>query len=147
MDWATACVTSALRDTDPRQNFEPSSFKSLNPLNMPKFVPRQRKHKVIARRKQSQGENADANTAEILPQEERERADKKSALKADLLREAQGKISGKKKKRLDKYIVCVGRGYSISHSFTHAEQSSKYELTMFRTNVHLGYQAQERGEP
>ncbi|CAO2648348.1 Nn.00g076150.m01.CDS01 [Neocucurbitaria sp. VM-36] len=71
---------------------------------MPKFVPRQRKHKVIARRKQSQGENADANTAEILPQEERDRADKKSALKADLLREAQGKISGKKKKRLDKYI-------------------------------------------
>ncbi|KAJ4369712.1 putative ATP-dependent RNA helicase DHR1 [Neocucurbitaria cava] len=71
---------------------------------MPKFVPRQRKHKVLARRKQSQGENADANAEAILPQEERDRADKKAALKADLLREAQGKISGKKKKRLDKYI-------------------------------------------
>lgn len=84
---------------------------------MPKFVPRQRKHKVIARRKQAQSENVDSNTAQILPQEERDRADKKNALKADLLRKTQGKISGKKKKRLDKYIVCVDIGWRILHFF------------------------------
>ena len=73
---------------------------------MPKFVPRQRKHKVIARQKsRPDTEQDDANTSEILPQEERARADKKEALKSQLMSEAQGKMSGKKKKRLDKYIV------------------------------------------
>ncbi|KAF7448074.1 Pre-mRNA-splicing factor ATP-dependent RNA helicase PRP16 [Pyrenophora tritici-repentis] len=72
---------------------------------MPKFVPRQRKHKVLARRKPSNdGATIDANAAEILPQEEQERAQKKAALKDELTRESQGKMSGKKKKRLDKYI-------------------------------------------
>jgi hypothetical protein len=74
------------------------------PIAMPKFVPRQRKHKAIARRKHSIPQD-DANTAEILPEAERERAEQKRALKDELLRETQGKISGKKKKRLDKYIV------------------------------------------
>lgn len=77
---------------------------------MPKFVPRQRKHKVIARRKassHSNGETNDANTEEILPQEVKDRAEQKRVLKDELLRDAQGKISGKKKKRLDKYIVRV----------------------------------------
>ncbi|EOA88555.1 putative ATP-dependent RNA helicase DHR1 [Exserohilum turcicum] len=74
---------------------------------MPKFVPRQRKHKVLARRKNavdtSNGAD-DANAAEILPVEQRERNAKKAALKEELTREAQGKMSAKKKKRLDKYI-------------------------------------------
>lgn len=76
--------------------------------SMPKFVPRQRKHKVLARRKSavdtSNGAD-DANAAEILPVEQRERNAKKAALKEELTREAQGKMSAKKKKRLDKYIV------------------------------------------
>lgn len=71
---------------------------------MPKFVPRQRKHKALARRKHSEPQD-DANSSEILPQEERDRLEKKAVLKEELVREAQGKISGKKKKRLDKYIV------------------------------------------
>jgi ATP-dependent RNA helicase DHX37/DHR1 len=70
---------------------------------MPKFVPRQRKHKVLARRKSAVPQE-DANTVEILPEQERERAEKKAVLKQELVRESQGKISGKKKKRLDKYI-------------------------------------------
>ncbi|OAL55510.1 DEAH-box RNA helicase-like protein, partial [Pyrenochaeta sp. DS3sAY3a] len=70
---------------------------------MPKFVPRQRKHKALARRKHSEPQD-DANSSEILPQEERDRLEKKAVLKEELVREAQGKISGKKKKRLDKYI-------------------------------------------
>lgn len=73
----------------------------------PKFVPRQRKHKVVARRKASHGDfQPDVNTSEILPIEQREHNEKKAALKEELVREAQGKITGKKKKRLDKYIVC-----------------------------------------
>jgi ATP-dependent RNA helicase DHX37/DHR1 len=76
---------------------------------MPKFVPRQRKHKVIARRKaasNTNGETNDANSAEILPQDVKDRAEQKRVMKDELLRDAQGKMSGKKKKRLDKYIVC-----------------------------------------
>jgi ATP-dependent RNA helicase DHX37/DHR1 len=81
---------------------------------MPKFVPRQRKHKVLARRKTPASDTTvDANATEILPQEEQERAQKKAALKDELTRESQGKMSGKKKKRLDKYIV---RGKHFSHS-------------------------------
>ncbi|KAI4940981.1 hypothetical protein J4E91_011066 [Alternaria rosae] len=72
---------------------------------MPKFVPRQRKHKVLARQKTpAQEATADTNATEILPQDEQERAQKKAALKDELTRESQGKMSGKKKKRLDKYI-------------------------------------------
>ncbi|KAH7089607.1 P-loop containing nucleoside triphosphate hydrolase protein [Paraphoma chrysanthemicola] len=73
---------------------------------MPKFVPRQRKHKVIARQKSSQPQqnDAEANAEQILPAEQQEREDKKKALKEELVRESQGKISGKKKKRLDKYV-------------------------------------------
>jgi len=72
----------------------------------PKFVPRQRKHKVIARQKSAQpyAENGDANAEQILPVEQREREEKKKALKDELVRESQGKITGKKKKRLDKYV-------------------------------------------
>jgi ATP-dependent RNA helicase DHX37/DHR1 len=73
---------------------------------MPKFVPRQRKHKVIARQKSThpQEDAADANAEQILPAAQREREDKKKALKEELVRESQGKITGKKKKRLDKYV-------------------------------------------
>ncbi|KAF2003049.1 P-loop containing nucleoside triphosphate hydrolase protein [Amniculicola lignicola CBS 123094] len=75
---------------------------------MPKFVPRQRKHKTIARQKQNAGyqepPTTDANAAEILPAEQKERENRKLAMREELSRENRGKISGKKKKRLDKYI-------------------------------------------
>lgn len=77
---------------------------------MPKFVPRQRKKKVLARQSQHSGSSggaaSDANVAEVLPAEKRERNEKKRALKEELVRESEGKMSRKKKKRLDKYIVC-----------------------------------------
>lgn len=41
----------------------------------------------------------------ILPAEQKAREEKKREMKEELAREARGKISGKKKKRLDKYIV------------------------------------------
>ncbi|KAI0603457.1 helicase associated domain-containing protein [Biscogniauxia sp. FL1348] len=72
-----------------------------------KFVPRQRKHKVIAR--QRAAENAvhelgqDSNAAEIIPDAQRERQEKKTQLREQLRNEGI-KVSSKKAKRLDKYV-------------------------------------------
>ena len=74
---------------------------------MPKFVPRQRKHKVRSRT--SNGSNglpqpSDANRAEILPPSRAEKEDKRQRLREEL-RAARPKMGAKKQKRLDKYIV------------------------------------------
>ncbi|KAI1765917.1 P-loop containing nucleoside triphosphate hydrolase protein [Hypoxylon sp. FL1150] len=79
---------------------------------MPKFVPRQRKHKVLAREKAQQSvtkdggaesPQLDSNALEILP--DAHKADRE-AKKAQLREELRGqvKVSGKKAKRLEKYI-------------------------------------------
>ncbi|KAI1406537.1 P-loop containing nucleoside triphosphate hydrolase protein [Hypoxylon fuscum] len=79
---------------------------------MAKFIPRQRKHKVIAREKAQQNDTqdgaaaspqADSNALEILP--DAQKADRE-AKKAQLREELRGqvKVSGKKAKRLEKYI-------------------------------------------
>jgi ATP-dependent RNA helicase DHX37/DHR1 len=74
----------------------------------PKFVPRQRKHKVLARQKQHDASTAppsDSNAIEVLPNATKAqiKEQKKAAMKAQL--EAEGtKVSGKKAKRLEKYI-------------------------------------------
>lgn len=78
---------------------------------MPKFVPRVRKHKVRQRLGNNGGGNAsdpvgtDSNAMEIASSE---REKKKKAIKDDL-RAQQPKMSGKKQKRLEKYIVCNDR--------------------------------------
>ena len=89
---------------------------------MPKFVPRQRKHKAVARRKGSSEAGPSANAVEILPIAQKEHHERKLALKEELLRDAQGKISGKKKKRLDKYIVRLRVACWASRSFTAVER-------------------------
>ncbi|KAI6782421.1 uncharacterized protein J7T54_001278 [Emericellopsis cladophorae] len=71
----------------------------------PKFVPRQRKHKVLARRKAA--ENARHEVPEdtnqvILPSQD-DRQARKQALKDELRQEGE-KMSGKKAKRFEKYI-------------------------------------------
>ena len=76
---------------------------------MPKFVPRQRKHKVRKSLEQDGGNvgvpvGNDSNVAEIVPtnatEKEKKRQDMRNALWAQ-----QPKVSSKKQKRLDKYIV------------------------------------------
>ena len=74
---------------------------------MPRFVPRQRKHK-IDKREQRDGSGRkgaeDSNQAEIIPHARHEKA----KLMSDNLRDRQPHMSAKKKKRLDKYIVwCI----------------------------------------
>jgi ATP-dependent RNA helicase DHX37/DHR1 len=84
---------------------------------MPKFVPRQRKHKVVARQKSHAGDTeVDANAPEILPVAQRQREERKAAMKSELVAEKQGKMSGKKKKRLDKYIVRIPSALHIPTS-------------------------------
>lgn len=74
---------------------------------MAPFVPRQRKHKNRQRAQSGAAENgSDPNAFEILPASVKERDEKKNALK-EALRSQQPKMSSKKKKRLDKYIVSV----------------------------------------
>ncbi|KMU76948.1 pre-mRNA-splicing factor ATP-dependent RNA helicase prp16 [Coccidioides immitis RMSCC 3703] len=70
---------------------------------MPKFVPRQRKHKVLAREGKAALPQEDTNAAEVLPVSKVEREEKLRLLREEL-RAQQPKISGKKQKRLDKYI-------------------------------------------
>ncbi|KAF7935221.1 uncharacterized protein EAE97_008128 [Botrytis byssoidea] len=69
----------------------------------PKFTPRQRKHKVLARNKVNDTETpVDSNATEILPSSKAAHEEKKQKLKAELA--GDNKISGKKAKRLEKYI-------------------------------------------
>ena len=76
---------------------------------MPKFVPRQRKHKVRKRLEQNASNSgvpisSDSNAAEILPVSVTEKEKKRQDLR-NALREQQPKVSSKKQKRLEKYIV------------------------------------------
>ena len=88
------------------KTISPISFKDSS--TMPKFVPRQRKHKLKQRAKHNDisvgGHGQDSNAAEILPVTKNEKEEKRRRLKADL-RAQQPKVSSKKQKRLDKYIV------------------------------------------
>lgn len=74
----------------------------------PKFVPRQRKHRVIARQKQHNGTPttpADANAAELLPVSISEREERRESMRKEIrAQQPEPKVSGKKRKRLDKYI-------------------------------------------
>ena len=74
---------------------------------MPPFVPRQRKHRVRQRLEQQMGKTGaelDPNAIELLPPGQKEREEKRKALRAEI-RGQQHKISSKKQKRLEKYIV------------------------------------------
>lgn len=71
----------------------------------PKFVPRQRKHKVLAREREQENarhEVADTNQ-EILPNDKKNPSDKRAQMKKELTQDG-GKMNSKKAKRLEKYI-------------------------------------------
>ena len=82
---------------------------------MPKFVPRQRKHKVLQRTKNDRptpGTGEDSNPVEILPVDKAQHEEKRRELKAQL-RAQQPKVSSKKQKRLDKYIVLMVHSFYV----------------------------------
>ncbi|KAF1364146.1 P-loop containing nucleoside triphosphate hydrolase protein [Lizonia empirigonia] len=107
---------------------------------MPKFVPRQRKHKVVARQKPAHHEGpSEANTEQILPTEQRERDERRRAMKDDLVRESQSKMSGKKKKRLDKYIdTKLKKEENLELLKKLAAQSHKVDTSLFQSSKKLG---------
>jgi ATP-dependent RNA helicase DHX37/DHR1 len=107
---------------------------------MPKFVPRQRKHKVVARQKAPANDlPADANAEQILPVEQRERDEKRRAMKDELVRESQSKMSGKKKKRLDKYIdTKLKKEENLELLKKLASQSHKVDTSLFQSSSKLG---------
>lgn len=70
----------------------------------PKFVPRQRKHKVLARQRAEENvrrEVEDTNQDVVVPASKQDREARKAALREDL---SEGKMSGKKAKRFEKYL-------------------------------------------
>lgn len=92
----------------------PSTFPTRS-LTMGKFVPRQRKHKHRVREEEERQKAAakvgiqssgDANTDVILPPAKVEKEEKRAKLREELrAQQPQSKISKKKQKRMDKYIV------------------------------------------
>lgn len=112
---------------------------------MPRFVPRQRKHKVLARQK-AQGEGLSAhvdapqstNQDIVVPQSKAEREEKKRALREEL-RAQQSKVSSKKQKRLDKYIETKLRKDETLDLLRKLEkEKTKYESTLASKGVALG---------
>ncbi|OJD16603.1 hypothetical protein AJ78_03243 [Emergomyces pasteurianus Ep9510] len=69
---------------------------------MPKFVPRQRKHKNKQKENHTSSQQ-DTNVTELAPVPKSEREEKRRKLREEL-RAQQPSISSKKQKRLDKYI-------------------------------------------
>ena len=70
---------------------------------MAKFVPRERKHKKVARQKDAASSNT--NHQAIIPESQSEKEARRIKLHQELRDEqAQSKIPSKKRKRLDKYI-------------------------------------------
>ncbi|KAF2443604.1 P-loop containing nucleoside triphosphate hydrolase protein [Karstenula rhodostoma CBS 690.94] len=114
----------------------------------PKFTPRQRKHKVIARQNQNaalDNASADANATEIIPEEQRLRNEKKAALKNELVAEIKGKMSGKKKKRLDKYVETkLKKEENLVLLKKLAEQ--KMDTTLLRRSKNMGESTQKKRE-
>ena len=75
---------------------------------MPRFVPRQRKHKVLARQRATAeptvpSPSSDPNASIILPSDQAANEERKKRLKEEL-RAQHTQVSSKKQKRLDKYI-------------------------------------------
>ena len=83
------------------------TYRPSENIRMPRFVPRQRKQRVLRRSAKngaSTNGGADTNTMEILPSEQTEKEKLRLRLK-DEIRAQQPQMSSKKQKRLDKYIV------------------------------------------
>jgi hypothetical protein len=78
-------------------------------VDMPAFKPRDRKHRHRRQDGKAAAIPADTNAAEIVPASKAEKEAKRQQLR-DQLRDQQPKMSSKKKKRLDKYIVRVSYG-------------------------------------
>ncbi|EFX03627.1 deah-box RNA helicase [Grosmannia clavigera kw1407] len=101
-----------------------------------KFVPRQRKHKNVARAKNDGEAPVDSNRAEILLEEQREHNEKKAQLREEL-RASQPQMSAKKAKRLDKYIELKLKKDENLRLYEKLAASS-IDTSMFESTKNLG---------
>ncbi|KAJ4148089.1 hypothetical protein LMH87_002576 [Akanthomyces muscarius] len=106
---------------------------------MAKFVPRQRKHRVLARERAK--ENArhdvpDSNQEIIDSTDKQEWADKRARMKEELKQEA-GKMSSKKAKRLEKYIDTKLRK-DENRELLAKLASTKVDTSLFSSSKSLG---------
>lgn len=87
--------------------FLASSFIFCSSLlhKMPKFTPRQRKHKH-RQREEANVPQGDTNFAEVSASARNDKEARRQNLREEL-RSQHPKVSSKKQKRLDKYIVCA----------------------------------------
>ncbi|KAF2462289.1 P-loop containing nucleoside triphosphate hydrolase protein [Lineolata rhizophorae] len=105
---------------------------------MPKFVPRQRKHKTRAREQQQRNGAGgdDSNVAEVFPADKAEREERKRRLKEEMSTGMSG-MSTKKKKRLDKYIETkLKKEENLDLLKKLAE--SKIDTSLFQSSKNLG---------
>ncbi|CAK7271980.1 putative ATP-dependent RNA helicase DHR1 [Sporothrix epigloea] len=111
-----------------------------------KFVPRQRKHKARAREAREADEHAnagrdtnfvDSNVAEILPEEQRARDEKKAQLRAELRAGQATQMSAKKAKRLEKYIETKLRK-DESRELNERLAAKSIDPTLFERSQDLG---------
>jgi ATP-dependent RNA helicase DHX37/DHR1 len=106
---------------------------------MPKFVPRQRKHKVLARsiyRNAHTNTENDTNAVEFIPPANLALEDKKRKLREEL--QSQGpKVSGKKAKRLEKYIDAKLRK-DENRALIEKLASAKVDTSFYQSSKKLG---------
>jgi ATP-dependent RNA helicase DHX37/DHR1 len=106
---------------------------------MPKFVPRQRKHKVLARLKNhgiDANPETDTNKVEYIPPAKAAIEEKKRRLKEEL--QSQGpKVSGKKAKRLEKYIDTKLRK-DENRELIEKLASAKVDTSLYQSSRKLG---------
>ncbi|KAF9881012.1 hypothetical protein CkaCkLH20_01162 [Colletotrichum karsti] len=103
-----------------------------------KFVRRERKHKKIARQKaEENGVLAeDPNADEILPEDQKRLQEKRAQIKAELLKDG-AKVSGKKAKRMDKYITTKLRKDENREILAKLAQQ-KVDTSLFTSTKSLG---------
>ncbi len=111
--------------------------KSINyDLAMPRFVPRQRKHKVRLREAQDGNNGSNTNQIQILPQSKEEKEEKRRKLR-EQLRAGQSNISSKKQKRLDKYIETKLKKDENLDLVKKLSQA-KFDTSQLQSSKHLG---------
>lgn len=91
------------------KSFDLSGFTTI----MPPFKPRDRKQRGRRQDVKSAAASVDTNVTEIIPVSKAEKEAKRHQLR-EQLREQQPKMSSKKKKRLDKYIVWLDSSWNCA---------------------------------
>ncbi len=112
-----------------------------------KFVPRVRKHKVLARQKdlskQPRTEPQDSNQEVILPQTAKEHEEKKARLREEL--RGGVKVSSKKAQRLEKYIQSKLKK-DENRELLDKLAAAKIDTSLFASSRNLGQRKQTKKE-